>query len=132
VGSLLHARHTAELDRRLAVWEPLIGREATRTALQALWLGRRGYLILLSSIAFDVVLELVGAPVSFVLVGLVGWPVAIWYTARYLSLLSKAQQQAARVAGVSDSARPPVRSVVAFERWQRTSQFSRSRDIYHG
>ena len=43
------------------------------------------------------------------------WLIVLYCLGLYLRLIMKAQREAGGVAGISEKARPPVRSVTAFE-----------------
>jgi hypothetical protein len=76
------------------------------------------------------VLKAPGALIAVLTVVL--WLLVLYCLWQYLRLIMKAQREAGGVAGISEKARPPVRSVAAFETWANKSKYSRLRDATPG
>jgi len=117
-----------DAERRLAVWEPLIGREATVTATRSLTVGRATFLIALAWVIGFIAFQVVSGErqgVAYAVIFIVGMIVMITGFTRAVRLFIQAQRQAALVAGTTDKARPPVTDPRAFRRWQGRSQYAR-------
>lgn len=116
-----------DLDRQLAVWEPLIGRRATETALRGRWWGQFGFFVILIWVATYIALDASGSPgVAQGIAAGIAWPVILASLVIYVRLSIHAQREAGLVAGTAPKARPPVNSVSAFNRWRSTSKYSRA------
>lgn len=120
-------RNAGELERRLAVWEPLIGREAATTAFSGVTWYRRAIKVWVLSMIWELSVVFARGSTPLWLLGLlVGAPLTAGCIGYGLRLDLRAQRQAAMVAATSPRARPPVRNVRTFERWRSTSQYARS------
>lgn len=113
------------LDKRLAIWEPRIGAEATNTDF-------RSFEITLFSMSFLVVWFAVILVVSFAGAASVAIALLLFFfvapigLVRAMQLSRRARHQASKVAATKDMA-VPTRGVGYFDRWAATSEFSRSR-----
>jgi hypothetical protein len=115
-------------ESRLAVWEPLIGREATITATRSLWVGKATTLFafawVVGFIAFQVATgKEQGA--AYAAIFLSGFAVMVTGFVWTIRLFVLAQRRAALIAGTSAKARPPVTKLDAFRRWQGQSKYAR-------
>lgn len=131
-GTVIHSPQWRERDLRcrLQVWEPLIGRQATMTAARGLWLGQAGMAMMLLWMVLTFTLgvtDSTGWPIAAT--SAVLFPLVLYFMARSLRLIVRAQREASLVAGTSPKARPPVRDLESFERWQARSQYSRDKTI---
>lgn len=123
---LTRERQRRDLVRRVALWEPLIGKEAATTAVHARRISQAGFLILLLWVAMGIVLQLIHLTgIAIVALTACCWPAILFCFVRGFRMNLKASRQAAKVAGTSDKARPPVNTVTAFRRWANRSEYAR-------
>lgn len=115
-----------DLQRRLELWAPLIGEKATRTAARGRWYLQAAFVLSATWAALNIALEATGLTGAPIVVGVVlFWPLLLFCLVRSVRLQLRASRQAGEVAGTSDKARPPVKSVASFEIWQKKSKYSR-------
>lgn len=116
-----------DVQRAMVTWEPLIGSEATLTALRSRWSGQAGAAILILWVATNITMEATnwtGLPIA--VAAFVAWPAILVLFGRAIKLSSQASRQAGAVAGTSPKARPPVNTVGAFDRWRARSRYAKS------
>ena len=118
-----------DLQRRLEVWGPRIGEEATTTHAQGMWWTQSSFFVVLLLIAICVPLEATqhtGAPI--IIANLLIWPCFLYCTGKSASLRARAQRQATEAVATWERANVPVRSVEAFDRWAAQSQYYKFRN----
>jgi len=117
-----------DLQRRLEIWGPRIGEEATTTHAQGMWWAQSSFFVVLLLIAICIPLEATrrtGTPI--VIANLLIWPCFLYCTGKSASLRARAQRQATEAVATWERANVPVRSVEAFDRWAAQSQYYRFR-----
>lgn len=115
-----------DVQRAMATWEPLIGAEATMTALRSRWSGQAGLAVGLVWVATNITMEATnwtGAPIA--VAAFVAWPAILVFFGRAIKLSSQASRQAGAVVGTSPKARPPINTVQAFDRWRTRSKYAK-------
>ena len=125
---LTRAWRQRDLARCVELWEPLIGSEAASTATRARWTSQVGFIALLLWVGVVIVFQLTdltGIPLA--MLSALFWVAIIASFVRAFRMNLLASRQAAKVAGTSDKARPPVNTVRAFQRWAKSSRYSRER-----
>lgn len=116
---------TGLLTKRLEIWEPRVGAEATTTDF-------RSFEVVLFSLSFLAVWFVVELVVSFA--GVTSVAIALFPLilvpaiglVRAMQLSRRARHQASKVAATKEMA-VPMRGVGYFDRWAATSEFSRTR-----
>ena len=115
-----------QLGQRLIIWEPRIGRKATETYMRGRWHIQFGLILILLSVALNIILQAAKAGgVALAVAALVCWPLILFCLVQGARLQIRASRQAGEVAGTSDKARPPVKNLEVFERWEARSKYSR-------
>ena len=108
------------LRRRMAVWEPRIGRTATTTYCEGLFQQAAGFAVGLVWLAITVVLEAVGGlGIVIAVESVVLWPVFISRFYRAVRLTQRSQKEAGAALGLPQREWKlvPVKMPQNFDRW---------------
>ncbi len=116
------------LQQDLRIWGPRIGEQATHSRARGRWTGQVMVFLLLGYIASTSAWQLVahkhaGAPMA--MPAIVFWPVILYVAIRGVRLSLRSLREAGKVVGNSDKARPAIKNIDQFERWVKTSKYSR-------
>ena len=118
-----------DLQRRLEVWGPRIGEEATVTHAKGMWWLQSGLFLGLLWLIVTMTLEATretGVPIAVAI--LIAWPLIIFSFSNSIRFRVRAQRQATEAVATWERANVPVRSVEAFDRWAAQSQYYKFRN----
>jgi len=119
------------LAKVLQTWASRIGERATRTRMRSRWTAQISLLVALLYIMTTTVWQVASgkhAGAALAVPAIAFWPIILFLVLHGLRLSLRAIREAGQVAGTSEKTRPPVNSVELFERWVKTSKYSRYKD----